>query len=114
MTDPGLRASDADRERVVSLLHAQVGEGRLTLEEFSERSAAAYAARTVGELVTLTRDLPVLVSPSPAPTPVSRWLVPLAVVLAVLFLAGALLALAGPATAGGMGQMMAQMGRICG
>jgi hypothetical protein len=50
MTDPGLRASDVDRDRVVARLRQQVGEGRLTLEEFSERSAAAFRARTLGDL----------------------------------------------------------------
>jgi hypothetical protein len=112
MTDPGSRASDADRERVVSLLREQVGEGRLTLEEFSERSGAAYAARTVGELDVLTRDLPVPASPSAKAAP--RWLVPMAVMLAVLFAVGVLLALAGPATADAMNHMMAQVGRMCG
>lgn len=33
-------------------------EGRLTLEEFSERTAGAYAARTATDLEPLTRDLP--------------------------------------------------------
>lgn len=113
MTDPGLRASDADREHVVSVLRTQVGEGRLTLEEFSERSATAYAARTLGELDALTSDLPAPGSPAEAPAPVSRWWVPLAVV-AVLLVVGALLALAGLASAGGIGQMMAQISRMCG
>lgn len=53
-----LRASDADRERAVAVLRREVGTGRLTLDEFSERAAAAYAARTVGGLADLTRDLP--------------------------------------------------------
>lgn len=54
----GLRASDADRERAVAVLRREVGTGRLTVDEFSERAAAAYAARTVGGLADLTRDLP--------------------------------------------------------
>lgn len=33
-------ASDADRDRSVELLRAAVGEGRLTLEEFTERETA--------------------------------------------------------------------------
>jgi hypothetical protein len=60
-----MRASDADRERVVSALQEQVGAGRLTLEEFDERSNVAYTARTVGELRKLTRDLPVDLFPEP-------------------------------------------------
>jgi hypothetical protein len=54
-----MRASDADRERVVQALQEQVGEGRLTLPEFEERSGRAYEAKTVGELRALTDDLPV-------------------------------------------------------
>lgn len=55
---PGLRASDADRERVVAVLQEACSAGRLTVEEFGERSAAAHAARTLDELAGLTRDLP--------------------------------------------------------
>lgn len=53
-----VRASDAERELVVERLHRAVGNGRLTVEEFDERAAAAYAARTRGELADLTKDLP--------------------------------------------------------
>ena len=52
-----LRASDADRERVVAVLAEAAGDGRLTLEEHSERVQRAYQARTLGELAGLTRDL---------------------------------------------------------
>ena len=52
-----LRASDADRERVVAVLAEAAGDGRLTLEEHSERVQRAYGARTLGELAGLTRDL---------------------------------------------------------
>jgi hypothetical protein len=51
-------ASDAERERSVALLRDAVGEGRLTLEEFTERVGLAQAARTDQELARLTRDLP--------------------------------------------------------
>ena len=53
-----LRASDADRERVAEILRSAAGEGRLDLNEVDERLSAVYAARTYGELVPLTRDLP--------------------------------------------------------
>ncbi|MEJ2888572.1 DUF1707 SHOCT-like domain-containing protein [Actinomycetospora aeridis] len=53
-----VRASDAERELVVERLHRAVGTGRLTVEEFEERAAAAYAATTRGELAELTKDLP--------------------------------------------------------
>lgn len=51
-------ASDAEREAVVSRLNAACGEGRLTLEEFSDRLERSYTARTRGELEPLVRDLP--------------------------------------------------------
>jgi hypothetical protein len=57
-----LRASDADRERVVSELNEHVVAGRLSDEEFEERAERAYAARTTAELDALRRDLPVTVA----------------------------------------------------
>jgi hypothetical protein len=42
-TDHSIRASDQDREQVVEILRGQYTEGRLTLEEFDERTSAAYA-----------------------------------------------------------------------
>ena len=57
-TDRAIRASDHDREHVVEILRAQYAEGRLTLEEFDERMAAAYAGKTWGDLLDLTNDLP--------------------------------------------------------
>jgi len=58
MSSPEIRASDVDRERVAVELRGHMAEGRLTLDELSERLDAAYRARTVGELEELTRDLP--------------------------------------------------------
>lgn len=52
-----LRASDADRELVITLLSEAAGDGRLTLSEHAERSERALAARTLGELARLTSDL---------------------------------------------------------
>jgi len=57
--DPNVRASDADRERIVEQLRQHTADGRLTMDEFEERMAAAYAAKTYRELAELTRDLPV-------------------------------------------------------
>ncbi|MGH3278247.1 MAG: DUF1707 SHOCT-like domain-containing protein [Trebonia sp.] len=54
----GVRASDAERDAVVGRLNQAVGEGRLTLDEFSERVELAYAGRTRGDLDPLLRDLP--------------------------------------------------------
>src|SRR5581483_3524558 len=59
-----LRASDADRERVVALLAEAASDGRLTLEEHAARVQDAYQARTLGELAALTEDL---VAPSAQP-----------------------------------------------
>ena len=57
--NPALRASDADRERVVEILRQHSVEGRITADEFEERMAAAYQAKTMGALAELTGDLPV-------------------------------------------------------
>lgn len=53
-----MRASDQDREEAAARLGDAFVEGRLTQDELDERSAAAYAARTWGELADLTTDLP--------------------------------------------------------
>jgi DUF1707 SHOCT-like domain/Cell wall-active antibiotics response LiaF, C-terminal len=62
VSSPDVRASDADRERVAAQLRGHVADGRLTLDEFSERLDAAYGAKTLGELEAITRDLPVAAS----------------------------------------------------
>jgi hypothetical protein len=64
-----VRVSDAEREGIVAQLGVATAEGRLTLDEFSERTQHAYAARTWGELVGLVADLPKPTAPIvPAPT----------------------------------------------
>ena len=68
--DGGIRASDADREHVVEILRDAYSAGRLTLEEFDERTSLAFAAKTWGGLRELTRDLPQqarLAIPPPVP-----------------------------------------------
>jgi hypothetical protein len=57
-TDDPIRASDADRDTVVATLRDAYTVGRLTLDEFDERMAAAYAGKTWGDLRLLTIDLP--------------------------------------------------------
>ncbi|MCO1598336.1 DUF1707 domain-containing protein [Micromonospora sp. RHAY321] len=64
--DVELRASDDDRHRVVAELHRHTTAGRLTLDEFSDRAGAVWAARTLGDLAALTRDLPALPDPATA------------------------------------------------
>ena len=57
-SSPELRASHADRDRVVDVLRVAAGDGRLTAAELDERLEAALSARTVSELTALTADLP--------------------------------------------------------
>lgn len=56
--DPALRVSDAEREATAGRLRQAGEEGRIDLGELEERLAAAYAARTEGELAALVADLP--------------------------------------------------------
>jgi hypothetical protein len=58
MTDRPMLASDKERESVVDVLRDAYTDGRLTLDEFEERTASAYAARTWADLRELTGDLP--------------------------------------------------------
>jgi hypothetical protein len=56
---PGdLRVSDADRDRAVAELSEHFQAGRLTLEEFDERSGQALQAKTARDLTGLFADLP--------------------------------------------------------
>ena len=52
------RASDAEREETVTRLREAAADGRLTVEELTERIDAAYAATTLADLEPLTADLP--------------------------------------------------------
>jgi len=54
-----MRTSAADRERALDVLTAAYGEGRLTKEEFDERSARVMTSRNYGELGAIVADLPV-------------------------------------------------------
>jgi hypothetical protein len=58
MASDHIRASDHDRDAVVATLRDAFSEGRLTLDEFQERTTAAYSGRTWGDLRELTADLP--------------------------------------------------------
>ena len=60
---PTYLASDADREAAADRLRQAAGEGRLQPDELEQRVAAAYKARTVGDLARLTADLPVVAEP---------------------------------------------------
>jgi hypothetical protein len=83
MTDRPIRASDRERDNVVDVLRDAYTEGRLTLDEFEERTSAAYASKTWGDLRELTVDLPVqpvlgadLPQRQPRPQPVAQQMVP--------------------------------------
>ena len=71
MSDPvrpdELRVSDAERATAQERLRRAVGDGQLTLQEFDVRVTSVWAARTRGELVRLTADLPEPPEPPPAP-----------------------------------------------
>ncbi|WP_227983468.1 DUF1707 domain-containing protein [Nocardia spumae] len=58
MGNENVRASDADREKIVERLRSAMNEGRLNLAEFDDRVQQVYAARTYGELSPILSDLP--------------------------------------------------------
>ncbi|HYB88788.1 MAG TPA: DUF1707 domain-containing protein [Streptosporangiaceae bacterium] len=94
-----LRASHADRERVIGLLKAAFVQGRLTKDEFDARLGRAFAARANAELAALTTDLhPAPAGPQPVREPVGRrravgWL---AAAVAAVLLAGVGVSLRAP------------------
>ena len=69
MAEDDLRASDSERDQLVDALRDHAAEGRLTTEELDERTGAAYAATTRGELVALRRDLPEAAPSQPGAPP---------------------------------------------
>ncbi|HVB91066.1 MAG TPA: DUF1707 domain-containing protein, partial [Acidimicrobiales bacterium] len=64
------RVADADRDGTVTLLREHVVDGRLTLDEFSERVGLALEARTRGELQKAMANLPA--PPAPQEEGVAR------------------------------------------
>ena len=73
-----MRASHADRERVIDTLKTAFVNGRLTRDELDARTGRALAARTYADLAALTADIRPL-RPQPGrrarlPRPVAgRW-----------------------------------------
>jgi len=67
-----MRASDADRDAVVSDLSEHFQAGRLTAAELDERTGRALTARTWGELAELAADLPAPWPAAPPATPAGR------------------------------------------
>jgi hypothetical protein len=70
----GTRASDAERDDAADTLRRHHADGRLSTDEFEERTGRAYAATTLGELDRLFVDLPRPRSPERKRR--SRWLGP--------------------------------------
>jgi hypothetical protein len=64
-----MRASDRERESALAVLRMAAAEGRLSVEELDERTAAAYGAATRGELDALLDDIP---RPAPESAPAQR------------------------------------------
>jgi hypothetical protein len=75
---PDIRASDSEREMIVSRLSENAAAGRLTLAELEERIGLAYASTTRAELTTLIADLPKgVASPAPVRRKPTRWVLSL-------------------------------------
>ncbi|MEV0678301.1 DUF1707 domain-containing protein [Actinosynnema sp. NPDC050436] len=78
MGERDIRIGDADREQALRLLGEHLGEGRLDVDEYGDRSARVTAARTRAELLALFGDLPAphpvfaQVAPLPSATPAPR------------------------------------------
>jgi hypothetical protein len=53
-----LRVSDADRDRAIAELSEHYQAGRLSTEEFEDRTGRALQARTTADLAALFTDLP--------------------------------------------------------
>ena len=68
----GLRASRADRERVIDLLKAAFVQGRLDRDEFDVRVGQAVASRTYGELAAVTAGIPAELTAAPPSRPPGR------------------------------------------
>jgi hypothetical protein len=61
----GIRVSDAERDQAIAELSEHFQAGRLTQEEFEDRSGRALRARTGSDLGELFADLPREVAPAP-------------------------------------------------
>jgi class 3 adenylate cyclase len=73
---PGLRLSEAERDKAAAALAKYCSEGRLTLDEFSQRVEVVLAARTQADIDRVMADLPTGdVVPYASRVPQSGWLV---------------------------------------
>jgi Domain of unknown function (DUF1707) len=55
---PELRIGDAERDAAVAALSEHFAAGRLSKDEFDERTTTAWTARTLGDVAPLFVDLP--------------------------------------------------------
>jgi hypothetical protein len=60
---PTMRISDDDRQRMVEVLRSHCTDGRLTLDEFSDRVGLVFEAKTGADLELVTADLPTATAP---------------------------------------------------
>lgn len=70
--EPDIRIGDTEREQAMAALGEHMSEGRLSVDEYGDRSAKVTTAKTRGELRSLFADLP---EPHPAfdgPAPAVR------------------------------------------
>jgi hypothetical protein len=56
--NPEMRASDADRDKVAAALREHCAQGRIDVDELNDRLEGVYSARTLGDLESVTSDLP--------------------------------------------------------
>ena len=72
-----LRVSEDERDQAAGALAKFCGEGRLTLEEFSQRVEVVLAARTRGDIDRVMSDLPKGLDPPAyaSPVPATGWFV---------------------------------------
>ena len=72
---PDIRASDSERELIVTRLSEHAAAGRLTLAELEERIGLAYSSTTRADLAKLIGDLPKGVAvPAQIRRKPTRWL----------------------------------------
>ena len=67
-----VRIGDAERETAVAALGEHFAAGRLSKEEYDERSGQAWSAKTGADLAPLFADLPRAASRPPQPAPPQR------------------------------------------
>ena len=85
MPEPALRASDDDRDAILLALERHTAEGRLSLDEFEQRSTAALSAVTLDDLAVLTADLPELAGEPPPPVEPASHAFHLTLIFAIAF-----------------------------